>query len=55
MTVKTMKRTFLRTHRFGIVRQMDEKRSRGAERNVRSPQGRELLASNMIYRKRYVK
>ncbi|MFE7397986.1 hypothetical protein [Streptomyces sp. NPDC057557] len=55
MTVETMKRTFLRAHRVGIVRQLDEKRSRGAARNVRSPQGRELLASNMIYRRRYAK
>ncbi|MFD9442102.1 hypothetical protein [Streptomyces sp. NPDC060001] len=52
MKVKAMKRTFLRTHRYGMVRQLDEKRTRGAERNVRSPQGRELLASNMVYRKR---
>ncbi|MET9126955.1 hypothetical protein [Streptomyces sp. NPDC004528] len=47
-----MKRTFLRTHRFGMVRQADERRT-GATRNFRSPQGRELLASNMVYRKRY--
>jgi hypothetical protein len=53
MKVRTMKRTFLRTHRYGMVRQADEKRRSGAERNVRSPQGRELLASNMVYRKRY--
>lgn len=53
MKTTAMKRTFLRTHRFGMVRQMDEKRTRGAERNVRSPQGRELIASNMVYRKRY--
>jgi len=53
MKVKAMKRTFLRTHRFGMVRQLDEKRTRGDERNARSPQGRELLASNMVYRKHY--
>ncbi|MFG3014359.1 hypothetical protein ACGFZB_28850 [Streptomyces cinerochromogenes] len=53
MNVTTMKRTFLRTHRFGMVRQADEKRRAGAERNVRSPQGRELIASNTVYRKRH--
>jgi hypothetical protein len=51
MKVKALKRTFLRTHRYGIVRQIDEKRRLGNERNVRSPQGRELIASNMVYRK----
>jgi hypothetical protein len=53
MKVKAMKRTFLRTHRFGMLRQADERRRAGAERNVRSPQGLELIASNMVYRKRY--
>jgi hypothetical protein len=52
MNAKTMKRTLLRTHRYGAVLQADMKRRRGAERNVRSPQGRELIASNMVYRKR---
>jgi len=32
--------------------QIDMKRRFGAERNVRTPQGRELIASNMIYRRR---
>ncbi|MFE0326279.1 hypothetical protein ACFW08_05620 [Streptomyces sp. NPDC058960] len=53
MKVKAMKRTLLRTHRYGALRQLDGKRRFGAERNVRSPQGRELIASNMVYRKRY--
>jgi hypothetical protein len=51
MRVKTMKRTFLRSHRFGMLRQADEKHRFGAERNVRSPQGRNMIASNMVYRK----
>ncbi|WP_158716617.1 hypothetical protein [Streptomyces sp. NRRL F-5630] len=55
MTAELMKRTFLRTHRFGVTRQLDEKRLRGAARNSRSPQGRELIASNMVYRKRLTK
>ncbi|MFF3312525.1 hypothetical protein [Streptomyces sp. NPDC002952] len=53
MSPKTMKRTFLRTHRLGMVRQLDEKRRFGAVRNYRSPEGRELVAQNMVYRKRY--
>ncbi|MFJ6636627.1 hypothetical protein ACIQMR_35465 [Streptomyces sp. NPDC091376] len=53
MKTKTMRRTFLRTHRYGMTLQGDMKRRFGAERYVRSPQGRELLASNMVYRKRY--
>lgn len=53
MSPKSMKRTFLRTHRYGMTMQSQMKRTRGAERNVRSPQGRELIASNMVYRKRY--
>jgi hypothetical protein len=48
-----MKRTFLRRNRYGMGMQREMKRTRGAERNVRSPQGRELIASNMVYRKRY--
>ena len=53
MTVTALKRTFLRTNRYGMTLQGQMKRARGAERNVRSPQGRELIASNMVYRKRY--
>jgi hypothetical protein len=53
MKVKAMKRTFLRIHRFGMLRQVDEMRTRGTARNTRSPEGRELVASNMIYRRRY--
>ncbi|PPS86469.1 hypothetical protein [Streptomyces sp. MH60] len=53
MNVETMKRTLLRTNRYGATLQTQMKRMRGAERNVRSPQGRELIASNMVYRKRY--
>ncbi|HLL34163.1 MAG TPA: hypothetical protein VK545_09785 [Streptomyces sp.] len=53
MKVKALKRTFLRTHRYGMTLQSQMKRTRGAERNVRSPQGRELIASNMVYRKRH--
>ncbi|MEU3986132.1 hypothetical protein AB0F77_39755 [Streptomyces sp. NPDC026672] len=47
-----MKRTFLRTNRYGMGMQREMKRRFGAERNVRSTQGRELVASNMVYRKR---
>ncbi|WDM16691.1 hypothetical protein J3S85_37625 [Streptomyces lavenduligriseus] len=53
MKVKALKRTFLRTHRHGMVMQSWLKKTRGNERNVRSPQGRELIASNMVYRKRH--
>jgi hypothetical protein len=53
MKTKSLKRTFLRTHRYGMVLQADMKRRFGAERNVRSPQGRELIAVNMVHRKRH--
>jgi hypothetical protein len=53
MSPTAMKRTFLRTNRYGMALQGQVKRIRGAERNVRSPQGRELIASNMVYRKRF--
>jgi hypothetical protein len=50
MTTSTMKRVFLRTHRKGMVRQLDEKRQFGPGRNYRSPEGRSTLASNHAYR-----
>ncbi|WP_406324029.1 hypothetical protein [Streptomyces niveus] len=52
MKTAALKRTFLRTHRFGVTLQVLEQQTKGPARNARSPQGRELIASNMVYRKR---
>ncbi|BDM70556.1 hypothetical protein HEK616_40430 [Streptomyces nigrescens] len=49
MSPETMKRTFLRTHRYGMGMQRELKRLHGQARNYRSPQGRELIASNRAY------
>jgi hypothetical protein len=49
MKAKALKRTFLRTHRYGMNLQREMKRRHGEERDVRSPKGRELIASNRAY------
>ncbi|MEU1254837.1 hypothetical protein ABZ445_16310 [Streptomyces chartreusis] len=49
MKTKALKRTLLRTHRYGMVRQADEAH-RAVTRNYRSPEGRTLIAQNHVYR-----
>lgn len=49
MSPKTMKRTFFRTHRYGMGMQRELIRLHGQERNYRSPAGRVLIASNHAY------
>jgi hypothetical protein len=49
MNANTMKRTFLRSNRYGINLQRQTKQTRGAARSYRTPDGRVLVAQNQAY------
>ncbi|GGX26607.1 hypothetical protein [Streptomyces chryseus] len=44
-----LKRTFLRTHRRGMVRQHLARLDRGTARNFRSPDARRIITANRAY------